>query len=590
MRTKDFTRYLHYLKGHYATLLLALVCALIFGASSGLGIPVIVKEVLPIIFTPPEGVSYTMWQIAGIAALIPAIFIVRGVFGFLSAYLIGFCASDMLRRMKNDIFAKVQEYPLAFFDEHTTGDLYVRLSNDTTVIQNVVLKSISECLREPVQMMGAAGFLGYTIYNIGNPMFLLVLVVFAPLMIMPVQLMRRRLKRYARENQVSLGEISQRFSENLDAAHEVRVFNLQQREIGRFNAQNSHYRKILLKLIKYEQTQQPLMEIVTALMIGAVFFYAYSSKISFPTFAAVGIALYFLFDPLKRFMRVMSDFYKTTPLFHRINEILDYESPVPEPENPAEVGRLTGNVRFDGVDFAYNEKIVLKDATIDIPAGTSCALVGESGAGKSTFAKLVMRFYDPVAGRVSIDGIDLRDMRTFDLRKNLGSVPQYPVLFNDTIFNNIAMAKEDATPEEVYEAARRAYAHELIGQLENGYDTMVGERGDRLSGGQKQRIALARVFLKDAPILILDEATSALDSNSETFIQKALDELMGSRTCFIIAHRFSTIRNVKKIIVFEKGKIIDFGAHDELMGHCPYYKGLYTRQALTAQAENAVNA
>ena len=205
--------------------------------------------------------------------------------------------------------------------------------------------------------------------------------------------------------------------------------------------------------------------------------------------------------------------------------------------------------------------------------------MGESGAGKSTFAKLVMRFYDPTSGSITVDGINLKDMSLFDLHKNLGSVPQYPVLFNDTIYNNILLAKPDSTEEEVYAAARAAFAHDFITELEDGYNTRVGERGDRLSGGQKQRIAIARVFLKNPPLIVLDEATSALDVNSEAFIQKAIDKLMHDRTMFIIAHRFSTIRNVQKIIVFQEGNIIDFGAHSELYARCPYYKTLYDKQA-----------
>ena len=216
---------------------------------------------------------------------------------------------------------------------------------------------------------------------------------------------------------------------------------------------------------------------------------------------------------------------------------------------------------------------------IKIPAGTSCALVGESGAGKSTYAKLVMRFYDPTTGSITIDGVDLKKMRSYDLRKNLGSVPQYPVLFNDTIYNNILLAQPEATEAEVYAAARAAFAHDFIEELEDGYQTRVGERGDRLYGGQKQRIAIARVFLKDPPLIVLDEATSALDVNSEAFIQRAIDKLMNERTMFIIAHRFSTIRNVQKIIVFKEGRIIAFGTHDALYKECPYYKRLYAKQA-----------
>ena len=315
---------------------------------------------------------------------------------------------------------------------------------------------------------------------------------------------------------------------------------------------NVSFQSLVLKITKYELLQQPLMEVLAATMVSVTFVYAYQAKIDFSTFAAIGLALYFTIDPIKRIIRMATDFIKITPSFDRLNEILDYVSTVPEAKNPVHVDFLRGKVDFENVNFAYADKPVLRDATIKIPAGTSCALVGESGAGKSTFAKLVMRFYDPNSGSIFIDGINLKDLSLFDLRKNLGSVPQYPVLFNDTIYNNILLAKPDASEAEVYAAAKAAYAHEFILELENGYNTIVGERGDRLSGGQKQRIAIARVFLKNPSIIVLDEATSALDVKSEAYIQKAIDELMQNRTMFIIAHRFSTIRNVQKIIVFKE--------------------------------------
>jgi len=577
---KELTRYFAYLKGRYLTLAAALLCAIIFGASSGLGIPLIIQYVFRFFFNPPEGVVIKTWHIVAVAALLPAVFLMRAVFGFLNGYLMSVCALDVLRKIKGDIFAKVQDYPLAFFDRHTTGDLYVRLSNDTGTIQAILIRCAAELIQYPLQIIGAMGALAYMCMKNSDVAFLLVFFLLAPVMVLPVQLMRRRLKKYARQTQEKLGTLSQLFAENLDATHEVRMFNLQKRENERFDGTNRLFQRIVLKLTKYELTQQPMMEVVASVMISVVFLYAFYNKIPFDTFAALAAALYFTADPIKRGMRLVSDLYKTMPLVHRVNEILDYNSPVPEPENPAAVARLHGQVTFDNVSFAYGEKVVLKNASIQIPAGTSCALVGESGAGKSTFVKLLMRFYDPTQGAVRIDGIALKDMSTHDLRKNLGSVPQYPVLFNDTVFNNIALAKEGATAEEVYTAAKRAYAHDFILELENGYETMVGERGDRLSGGQKQRIALARVFLKDAPILILDEATSALDSNSERAIQLALDALMGERTAFIIAHRFSTIRNVKQIIIFKDGEILDFGSHDELMERCAHYGELYRRQIL----------
>ncbi len=575
---KKYSRYIQYVKPKAWYLAGALVAALLFGASSGFGMPVIFDKVLKNIFTPPEGITYSLWYVFGIAAMIPLIFLIRAVTGFVSGYLMSFVSLEVLRSIKQDLFSQVQDYPLSFFDKHTTGDLFVRLTNDTSAVQAILLSFASEMIRQPVQVIGAISFLVYMCVTKGEIVFLLVFIAAIPFCILPVQMMRRNLKRCAKLSAESLGAIAQHFNENLAAAHEVRVFNLQEKQKNRFYDMNLSLQRLALKITKYELLQQPLMEVLAATMISITFVYAYKVKIDFSTFAAIGLALYFTIDPIKRIVRMVTDFIKISPSFDRLNEVLDYVSTVPEPENPVEVSTLRGEVTFDNVNFAYADKTVLHNATIEIPAGTSCALVGESGAGKSTFAKLVMRFYDPTTGSVKIDGINLKDMRSFDLRKNLGSVPQYPVLFNDTIFNNIALAKPGATEEEVYAAAKAAYAHSFIEELEDGYNTIVGERGDRLSGGQKQRIAIARVFLKNPSIIVLDEATSALDVKSEAFIQKAIDNLMQSRTMFIIAHRFSTIRNVQKIIVFKEGNIVDFGSHSELYERCQEYRILYDKQ------------
>ncbi len=579
---KKYSRYIKYLKARIGYLVLALIAGLAFGASSGFGMPVIFDKVLKQIFMPPEGVSYNLWYVFGVAAMIPAIFLIRAITGFISGYLMSFISLEVLRSIKQDLFSSVQDYPLSFFDKHKTGDLFVRLSTDTQSVQNILLSFSSEAVRQPVQVIGALSFLVYMCLTKGEITFLLVFICAVPFCILPVQIIRRNLKKNAKMAVESLGSIAQHFNENLSAAHEVRVFNLQERQKSRFYDMNLMFQRLTLKITKYELLQQPMMEVLAASMISITFVYAYKAKIDFSTFAAIGLALYFTIDPIKRIVRMWSDFIKIGPSFDRLNEILDYVSTVPEPKNSVKISTIRGDIDFENVDFAYSDKPVLCDANIHIPAGTSCALVGESGAGKSTFAKLVMRFYDPTSGSVKIDGINLKDMSSYDLRKNLGSVPQYPVLFNDTVFNNIALAKPDATPEEIYSAARAAFAHDFIMELENGYDTIVGERGDRLSGGQKQRIAIARVFLKNPSLIVLDEATSALDVNSEAFIQKAIDKLMQERTMFIIAHRFSTIRNVNKIIVFKEGKIVDFGTHTELYERCPYYKMLYDKQATVA--------
>ena len=576
---KRYSKFLTYLKPKIWYLVGALAAGLLFGASSGFGMPVIFDKVLKRIFLPEPGVTYSLWYVFGIAMLIPMIFIIRAVTGYLSGYLMSYVSLDVLRRIKQDLFSRVQDYPLSFFDKHTTGDLFVRLTTDTQLVQNILLSFASEMVRQPVQVIGALAFLGYMCITKGEIVFLLVFIAAVPFCIIPVQMMRRNLKRCAKLSAESLGAIAQHFNENLAAAHEVRVFNLQERQKKKFWDMNINFQRLILKITQYELLQQPLMEVLAATMVSVTFVYAYKVKIDFSTFAAIGLALYFTIDPIKRIIRMVTDFIKITPSFDRLNEVLDYVSTVPEPKDPVKIGALRGEIECKNGNFAYDDKTVLHDVNIKIPAGTSCALVGESGAGKSTFAKLVMRFYDPTTGSITIDGVDLKKMRSYDLRKNLGSVPQYPVLFNDTIYNNILLARPDATEAEVYAAARAAFAHDFIEELENGYQTRVGERGDRLSGGQKQRIAIARVFLKDPPIIVLDEATSALDVNSEAFIQRAIDKLMHERTMFIIAHRFSTIRNVQKIIVFKEGRIIAFGTHDELYKECPYYKSLYDKQA-----------
>lgn len=576
---KKYSRYLAYVKPRIWYLIAAIIMGLIFGASSGFGMPLIFDKVLKQIFIPADGVSYSIMHILGIAALIPMIFVIRAVSGFVSGYLMSFISLEVLRAIKQDLFSAVQDYPLSFFDKHTTGDLFVRLSTDTQAVQNVLLSFASEMLRQPVQVIGAVSFLVYMCFTNGDVVFLLVFIAAVPFCILPVQIIRKKFKLNAKLAAQTQGKIAQHFNENLAAAHEVRVFNLQESQKSKFYDLNLYFQRLVLKISKYELMQQPLMEVLAALMVSITFVYAYTAKIDFSTFAAIGAALYFTIDPIKRIVRMWSDFIKITPSFERLNEVLDYVSTVPEAKNPVSVDNLKGEIVFENVNFSYSDKPVLNNASIVIPAGTSCALVGSSGAGKSTFAKLAMRFYDPVSGSIKIDGLNLKDISSFDLRKNLGSVPQYPVLFNDTVYNNIALAKPDATKEEVYAAAQAAYAHDFITELEDGYNTIVGERGDRLSGGQKQRIALARVFLKNPPFIVLDEATSALDVNSEAYIQQAIDKLMENRTMFIIAHRFSTIRNVQKIIVFHEGNIVDFGTPQELYERCAHYRSLYDKQA-----------
>ena len=334
-----------------------------------------------------------------------------------------------------------------------------------------------------------------------------------------------------------------------------------------------------LKIVKYAQALNPTIEVISAFGIALTLVFAYKTGVQWDDLLGVLTALYVCYEPIKKLGYLNSEMKRGAAALDRLEPVLREPDRIADPENPISVGRLRGDIAFDHVTFAYNEGVpALRDMTISIPAGTVCALVGPSGAGKTTVANLVPRFYEVSAGRVLIDGLDVRSLRIADLRKNIAIVSQETVLFNDTIYNNLLLGLANATREQVVAAAVDAHADDFIRTLPNGYDTMVGERGALLSGGQKQRLALARAFLRNAPILILDEATSALDSQSEQLIQEALKKLVIGKTVLIIAHRFSTIRDASLILVLNRGELVAKGSHVELYETSPLYRNLYETQ------------
>jgi len=525
----------------------------------------------------------TTWQLALIALWLPGVFILRGVAGYLNSYLIQLVGTRVLEALRLDFFSKLQILPLSFFQKNSTGDLLSRGMSDANQLQVTLTTVANEIIKSPATLIGAIGFLIYQAYGTQGVSLVLVTLGIVPLSVLPIRYIGKKLIKRASHIQRELGAVTDRFAENLSAAKEVRAYSLEVKEIARFRGVSQALIHVQLKFVKYEKMLTPLIEIISAAGISVTLIYAYKVHLSLTTFMTIVTALYACYEPIKKLGSLNNEVKRGLGALDRIEEVLNAPVLIIDEPGAIAISKATGALTFDHVSFAYDpQEPVLRDVSIKIPAGTVCALVGPSGAGKSTFANLVPRFFDPVGGGVLLDGYDLRKVRLAHLRRQIAIVSQDPVLFNDTIYNNLLISRPEASADEVHAAAKAAFAHEFIQSFPQGYDTIVGERGARLSGGQKQRLALARAFLRNAPVLILDEATSALDSESEAAIQNALQQLVIGKTVLIIAHRFSTIRDATMILVFDEGRIVASGSHTELYASSTLYKRLYDRQHAAA--------
>jgi subfamily B ATP-binding cassette protein MsbA len=575
-----FRPYLKYLKAVRLYFVGSVLCAGVYGFVYGFVLNIVLmKRVFPAVFSPERGLQF--WQIVGYAALVPAVFLVKGLAAYLNTYCISLCGVRVLEQVRLDFFRKLQVLSLGFFARHPTGDLISRGLADTNQLQFTLTNVANQIFMQPATLVFAIGSLIYLASQNHDIWLVLLCLVSVPLAVFPVRYAGKHILRRAQQMQAQLGTVTDRFTENLGAAKEIRAFCLEERETSRFSAAVQSLFHVQMKIVKYSSFLSPTIEFISALGVAATLVYAYYARIEWNTFLSIVFALFVSYDPVKKLGAVNSDLQRGLSALDRLEEVLNAPLEIADPAQPAVVGRLRGDIAFEHVAFAYGnngEVPALRGVTVRIPVGTVCALVGPSGAGKTTFANLVPRFYEVGAGAVTIDGLDVRAMRLADLRRNIALVSQDPVLFNDTVYHNLLLGRSDASRDEVIAAATDAHAHEFIRATPQGYDTLVGERGALLSGGQKQRIALARAFLRNAPILILDEATSALDSDSEAAIQDALRKLVVGKTVIIIAHRFSTIRIASLILVFDQGRIVAQGDHARLYASSALYKSLYDRQ------------
>jgi subfamily B ATP-binding cassette protein MsbA len=580
---RRFKPYLKYLKPVRMYFIGATVCAAVYGFVYGFVLNyVLMQKVFPALFKVggPHLDNWTLW---GYAALVPGVFFVRGMAGYLNTYLVSLCGVKVLEQIRVEFFRKLQVLPLSFFARHSSGDLISRGLADTNQLQFTLTNVANEVFKQPATLLFSVGNLVYLGTQNRDVWLVLLCMASVPLCVFPIRYVGKHVLRRAHQMQHQLGSVTDRFSENLSAAKEIRAFGLEERENRRFGAAVQGLFSVQMKIVKYSSFLSPTIEFISSIGVAATLVYAYKAHIEWNVFLSIVLALFISYEPVKKLGAINNDLKRGQSALDRLEVVLNEPLTITDPADPVKVGRLRGDIVFDDVTFAYKfEEPVLTRVSVSIPSGTVCALVGPSGAGKTTFANLVPRFFDVDAGRIAIDGIDIRRMRLGDLRGNIALVSQDPVLFNDTVHNNLLLGRQDATPDEVRAAAINAHADEFIRSFPEGYDTVVGERGARLSGGQKQRLAVARAFLRNAPILVLDEATSALDSQSEQMIQDSLRRLVVGKTVIIIAHRFSTIRDASLILVFDKGAIVDRGDHTQLYAASGLYRTLYDRQRTEA--------
>jgi subfamily B ATP-binding cassette protein MsbA len=577
---RRFLPYFRYLKPVWWRFALGVFFGVLFSVSSGLGLPVMAETVFPVLFGSPEAAPEWLrhvverWfadDVQGGFLILCCLFLpfmmgVRALSAVGNGYFITYTGTHVVQAIQIAVFEKVQSMPLAFFQKYKTGELQACIGGYPAQIKSVVVDMSNDLVKQPLTLLSAVGFLVYKSF-VSESFFVAVIgLISVPVLVFPI----RRIGIYVAKRSkqlVTLGEaLGSSTIESIQSPLEIRAYNLQQAQVQRFVEQLRTIFRLSMKSVRTSLLISPTIEFVSACGIGLSLFLGVRSGMGQGEFLALVIALYMAYSPIKKLGGIHGKLKQLEAPLNRLESVLAEPDSVPEAEHPVELAKpVRGTIRFKNVSFDYLEgKPVLKNVSVEIAAGESVGLVGQSGAGKSTFVNLIPRFYEIGSGSIEIDGVDIRQLRLQDLRAQIAYVPQMPMLFNTSVADNIRVGRPNASEAELLAAARQANALEFIESLPNGFDTVLSERGNSLSGGQRQRIAIARAFLKDAPILILDEATSALDNQSDHFIQEALVRLAKDRTTLIIAHRMGTLKDVERRLYFQAGKIAGDGTHSEL--------------------------
>jgi subfamily B ATP-binding cassette protein MsbA len=561
----------------------AMACMVVISSSTA-ATAYLIKPVLDEIFFQKDA---RMLRVIPLAVL--ALYIVRGTAMFFEEYLMNHIGQNILRWLRNDVFNHIQDLPLGFFQNEKTGALMSRITYDIAIVRNLVTSAVTGSIRDVLTIAGLVGVIFYQIWQLA-----LIAFVVLPAAYFPILYLGRRIRRNSRRCQEAVGELNAFLQETFLGAKIVKAFGREQYEKQRFADKTFGIFRLEMRQALARSLSSPVNEVLAGIGIALIIWYGGSHVIqgsySTGTFLSFMAAVLMLYEPVKKLSKLNNTLQQGLAATDRIFDILDRRPEIRDPQDPVQLESRPHRVVFDRVYFRYDRQMVLQGIDLTVEPGEVLALVGTSGGGKTSLVNLVPRFYDVCDGSITIDGIDIRRVALAELRRRIAIVTQEPILFNDTIRNNIAYGNAAADEAGIVAAARAAFADEFIREFPAGYETAIGELGMRLSGGQRQRICIARALLKNAPILILDEATSSLDSESETLVQKALENLMQNRTTFVIAHRLSTISHAHRIVVIADGRIVEQGTHEGLLGQRGEYFKLYTMQYCETFASRAPDA
>ncbi|MDA8138406.1 MAG: lipid A export permease/ATP-binding protein MsbA [Desulfobacteraceae bacterium] len=559
------------IKANTGRLLIAALCSLmISGATTAMGY--LIKPVIDDIFVKKDTAGLLILPLA-----VVAIFLIKGLGSYGQEYFMNYVGEDIIRQLRNRLYDRIQDLSLAFFQKERTGVLMSRITNDVNALKTMVSTAVTGTMRDLASILGLTVVIFYQNWRLAIIAFFILPVAF-----LPIFKLGRRVRRVSTGCQEAMAELNAFLHETFAGNKIVKAFGMENHEKQRFFDRTQRLFRLEVKGVIARALSSPIMEFFGGLGIAFVIWYGgmevVGGKTTPGTFMSFLASILLLYDPVKKLSHLNNSIQQGMAAADRVFDVIETQTDIQDPADPKAMKSGPHDVHFEAVQFSYGDKPILKGIDLNVHHGQVLALVGMSGGGKTTLVNLIPRFFDVTQGRICVDGVDLRDYKVADLRREIAVVTQDPILFNETVRDNIAYGNPKAEEAAIIAAAKAAYAHDFIMRFPQGYNTMIGELGGRLSGGEKQRLCIARALLKDAPILILDEATSSLDTEAEVWVQRALENLMQGRTTFVIAHRLSTVAKADRIVVVVDGRIVEQGTHDTLLARNGEYAKLYSMQ------------